>query len=138
MAEVKRFNTGRVKFTFTDENDEVFSSFWINPTDVNLIARAEEVSAYFDKRKDEIPEVMDTEAMQALNAEIEDKICYLLGYDARQDVFGAISATTISPDGEIFAWVLLDYIVEQLGPEMEKRRKKMQEGVAKYAQKYEK
>lgn len=132
----RQFNTGLIKFTFTDENGDVFSSFRMNPTDVNLLARAEEVSAYFEDRKDKVPENADGAALKAFNDEIEEKINYLLGYDVSKDIFGVITATTVNPDGEIFAWVVLDFIAEKLAPEMEKRAKKMQENVSKYTAKY--
>lgn len=137
MEANRQFNTGLIKFTFTDENGEVFSSFRMNPTDVNLLTRAEEVSAYFENRKDKVQENADGAALKAFNDEIEEKINYLLGYEASKDIFGTITATTINPDGEIFAWVVLDFIAEKLAPEMEKRAQKMQKNVSKYTAKYQ-
>lgn len=133
----KKFNTGRIRFTFKDENDEVFSSFKMNPTDANLIARLEEVSEYFEKRKDEIFEISSGKDAAKYNQEIEDKINYILGYDAGKEVFGEITATTISPEGEIFGMVLLDFIAEKLKPEIEKRKKSMNASIDKYTKKYE-
>lgn len=138
MEANRQFNTGLIKFTFTDENGEVFSSFRMNPTDVNLMARAEELADYFEKRKFEMPENATGADISKLNAEIEEKINYLLGYEASKDIFGTITATTVSPDGEIFAWVVLDFIAEKLKPEMEKRARQMQESVSKYTAKYTK
>ena len=101
MKTTKQFNTGVQKFTITDEDGDVISSFKMNPTDVNLMKRAEEVSEYFNSRN-----VRDgfanADELVAYNREIEEKINYLLGYDASNDIFGQITATTISPDGVIF------------------------------------
>lgn len=133
----RKFNTGRIKFTFTDENGEVFSSFRMNPTDANVIARAEEVSEYFNKRKLEVDEIASGKDLAKYNKEIEDKINYVLGYDASKEIFGEITATTISPDGEIFGVVLMDFIVEKLKPEIEKRKKTMNAAIEKYTKKYE-
>lgn len=138
MEATKQFNTGLIKFTFTDENGEIFSSFRMNPTDVNLLARAEEVSEYFENRKNNMTENASGAELKAFNDEIEEKINYLLGYDASKDIFGVITATTVNPEGEIFAWVVLDFITEKLAPEMEKRSKKMQENISKYTAKYNK
>lgn len=135
-AASKRFNTGRIKFTFTDEDGEVFSSFKMNPTDVNVIARAEEVSAYFEKRKSEVDEIASGKDLAKYNKEIEDEINYILGYDASKEIFGEITATTISPDGEIFGVVLMDFILEKLRPEIDDRKKMMSESVSKYTEKY--
>lgn len=133
----RKFNTGRIKFTFTDENGEVFSSFRMNPTDANVIARAEEISEYFNKRKLEVDEIVSGKDLAKYNKEIEDKINYVLGYDASKEIFGEITATTISPDGEIFGVVLMDFIVEKLKPEIEKRKKTMNAAIEKYTKKYE-
>lgn len=138
MEANRQFSTGLIDFTFTNENGEVFSSFRMNPTDVNLMARAEEVSAYFDSRKKDAPENASGAELKAFNDEIEEKINYLLGYEASKDIFGVITATTVSTDGEIFAWVVMDFIKEKLAPEIEKRAKKMQKNISKYTAKYQK
>lgn len=138
MNATRRFNTGVITFTFTDENDEVFSSFKMNPTDVNLLARAEEVSEFFDNLKDKAPDSSNGAELKVFNDEIENKINYLLGYDASNDIFGKITATSVSTDGEIFAFAVFDLIAEKLEPEMKKRAKAMKEKAAKYTAKYEK
>lgn len=138
MKANKQFSTGVIKFTFTDEDGEVFSSFKMNPTDVKLMSRAEEVAAYFEKRQNEEMNIETGEELVRYNNEIEEKINYLLGYDASNEIFGEITATTISPDGDIFAFVVLDFIMEKLKPEMEKRRKNMQKAINKYTEKYTK
>ena len=138
MEATRQFNTGLIKFTFTDENGDVFSSFRMNPTDVNLMARMEEVSAYFESRKKDAPEKASGSELKAFNDEIEEKINYLLGYEASKDIFGVLTATTVNPDGEIFAWAVMDFIAEKLKPEIEKRAQKMQANVSKYTAKYQK
>ena len=135
MKATKKFNTGVIRFTFTVEDGDVFSSFRMNPTDVNLIKRAEEVSEYFANKKVEGGFATAAE-LQAYNKEIEDKINYLLGYDAGSEIFGQITATTISPDGDIFAFVVLDYIIEKLQPEIQKRKQAMQNAADRYTRKY--
>ena len=136
MKATKQFNTGVIKFEFRDEDGEVFSSFKMNPTDVNLLKRMEEVADYFENRKFEVPEDVSGEELAAFNKEIEDKINYLLGYDAAKDIFSEITATTVSPDGDIFAFVVLESIADNLKPEMEKRKQSMANAAAKYTAKY--
>lgn len=137
MKTNRQFNRGIIKFTFTDEDGEVFSSFKMNPTDVNLMKRAEEVSEYFKNRKEDIPECTGTEELQEFNREIEDKINYLLGYDASSEIFSDdITATTVSQDGKIFAFEIFDFIAEKLEPEIEKRKNSMQKNIDKYTAKY--
>ena len=136
MKANKRFNTGVITFTFTNEDDEVFSSFKMNPTDINLVKRAEEVSEFFSEKAMKAGENATAAELAEINAEIEEKINYLLGYDAREEIFGNITATTVSEDGEIFANVLFEFILEKIQPEIEKRKQKMQAGVNKYTEKY--
>ena len=136
MKANKRFNTGVITFTFTNEDDEVFSSFKMNPTDINLVKRAEEVSEFFSEKAMKAGENATAAELAEINAELEEKINYLLGYDAREEIFGNITATTVSEDGEIFANVLFEFILEKIQPEIEKRKQKMQAGVNKYTEKY--
>ena len=43
---------GFLLFTFTNKQGEVFSSFKLNPTDINIAARAEELETVFEKAQD--------------------------------------------------------------------------------------
>ena len=38
-----KIDDGILTFTFTNNQNEIFASFRLNPTDVNIAARAEEV-----------------------------------------------------------------------------------------------
>ena len=101
--------TGIQTYNFTDENDHVFASFRLNPTDVNLAKRALEVGDYFEHVKEAAPETV--EELSALDAEIAEKISYVLGYEA-SDIFGEVTATTVFPDGTVFAILVVDTIIE--------------------------
>lgn len=46
-----KIDDGILIFTFTNNEDEVFSSFKLNPTDINVAARAEELTEYFEQLK---------------------------------------------------------------------------------------
>lgn len=125
---------GLLTFTFTNKDGEVFSSFRMNPADVRLARRCEEVVQYFDERKNHAEERVTVADVVKYNDEIEEKINYLLGYDATESLFRApITATTIFPNGDIFAFVVLDTIAKAVRPELAKRKKKIQEGLEKYA-----
>lgn len=130
-----KVSLGRMTFTFTDENDEVFSSFRMNPADVNLAKRCEEVVAKYSGREDKtmttVSEVAD------YGAELEEQICYILGYDARESTFGEISALTVLPDGQLFGLLVLETIAEKVKPVVAERAKEMQAAVQKYTAKYE-
>lgn len=130
---------GLLTFTFTNHEGEVFSSFKMNPTDIKLAKRAEAISAYFEQRKNEVEDGDSAaEAIAKYNDEIEEKINELLGYRASETLFPApYTATTIFPNGSIFAFVVLDVISRALAPEIEKRNQKMRGRVSKYVSKYQ-
>lgn len=126
--------TGIQTYQFTDEEDHVFASFRLNPTDVNLAARALEVGEYFEHLGDKAP--ADIPGVVALNKEIEDKISYVLGYDA-SEIFGEVTATTVFPSGDIFAVVVVETIIEAVQPALKERQRKMEKASEKYLKQYE-
>lgn len=141
MAKVinTKIDDGILVFTFTNNKGEVFSSFKLNPTDINVAARAEELEECFEQFKVSVQKVTSGKEMAELNKQIEDKINYLLGYEASKDLFKEpITATTVFGNGQVFAYIVLDKITEAIAPEIEKRKKKMQAAVNKYTEKYEK
>jgi len=125
---------GFLLFTFTNKQGEVFSSFKLNPTDINIAARAEELETFFEQAQESVKNVSSSKEMAEIN---KDKTNYMLGYEASKDLFKEpITATTVFGNGQVFAYIVLDKINEALTPEIEKRKKKMQEVVNKYTEKY--
>lgn len=134
-----KIDDGILTFTFTNNQNEIFASFRLNPTDVNIVARAEEVSAFFEKTEETVKNVTSAKEAAKLNELIQDKINYLLGYEASKDLFREpITATTVFGNGQMFANIVLDKVADAIAPEIEKRRKKMQAEVDKYTEKYTK
>lgn len=130
-----KVSLGRMTFTFTDENDAVFAFFRMNPADVNLAKRCEEVADKYSNREEKN---FSTAAEAAeYGAELEEQICYILGYDARENVFGEVPALTVLPDGNLFAFIVLETIAEKVRFEIEKRREKANAAISKYTAKYE-
>lgn len=134
-----KIDDGILTFTFTNNQNEIFASFRLNPTDVNIAARAEEVSAFFEKMEETVKNVASAKEAAKLNELIQDKINYLLGYEASKDLFREpITATTVFGNGQMFANIVLDKVADAIVPEIEKRREKMQAEVDKYTEKYTK
>lgn len=134
-----KIDDGILTFTFTNNQGEVFASFKLNPTDVNIAARAEEVSEFFEHLNESASKVETFKDVAKLNELIQDKINYLLGYEASKDLFKEpITATTVFEDGRMFVHIVMDKIADAIAPEVEKRRKKMQAAVDKYTEKYTK
>ena len=133
MANNIKVKTGIQTYTFTDEDDHVFSSFRLNPTDVNLAARAFEVGDWFEHVGEQ--KVETAEDLAKLNKDIEEKISYVLGYEA-SDIFGEVTATTVFPDGTVFAYLVLDKILNEIEPAIQKRKAKLEKASEKYLEKY--
>lgn len=73
----------------------------------------------------------------AFNETVEAKVCYILGYDARSELFGRIAATAILPDGRPFVCVVLDAISGELNRAEQERRDKRMEAVKRHTAKYQ-
>lgn len=71
-----KIDDGILTFTFTNNQNEIFASFRLNPTDVNIAARAEEVSAFFEKMEETVKNVASAKEAAKLNELIQDKINY--------------------------------------------------------------
>lgn len=127
-----RIETGVKEFQFVDQNNHVFCAFKVNPTDINLAARAAEVGELMQGLS---TDNLTIEQTAELNREIEDKITHVLGTD-HDSVFGEISATTIFPDGSMFAQIVLDKIIETVEPALKERQAKMQAASDKYLARY--
>lgn len=130
------FDTGIMKFQFTDEDGDIVSFFRLNPTDIAMVKRAEGMQKFFNELKQPTGD-FSVEQFEKLNDRIEDEVCRLLGYDAKKDVFGWLSATTVLPDGNMFGLLILETISDAVKPELEKRSRSMRESVEKYTKKYE-
>lgn len=138
MASVNTsISSSLMTFNFRDEDDTVVASFKMNPADVKLAKRCEELAAYFEKLHEALPEQHSMDDMVKLNDEMEEKICYLLGYNARQSLFGMISATSIMADGKMFVVTVVDVITENIAPVVKQRVEAMAAAVEKHTAKYE-
>lgn len=124
-------------FRFTDGDGEVLASFRMNPGDIKLAHRCQEISSFFENLSKNTPEHATIEDAVKFNDELEEKFCYLLGYDAKQSLFGLLSATSIMEDGNMFAVHVLDKITEHVGPEIQKRKQAMSAAVSKHIAKYQ-
>ena len=139
MAQTVNTNLGSsiLKFTFTDDDGEVVASFRLNPADVRLAGRVQEAANLFRKAAQSAPEQATVADILKYNNNVEEEICRVLGYDAHQELFGFMSATTILEDGEMFSQKILDMISEAVLPEIQKRKAALAAAVKKHTAKYE-
>ena len=75
----------------------------------------DEVIEYFKQFEDSIQKSTSGKEIAELNKQIEDKINYLLGYEASKDLFKEpITATTVFGNGQVFTCIVLDKIAEAI------------------------
>ena len=139
MAQTVNENLGSsiLKFQFTDDDGKVVASFRLNPADVRLAGRVQEAANLFRKAAQSAPEQATVADILKYNNNVEEEICRVLGYDAHQELFGFMSATTILEDGEMFAQKILKKIEEAVLPEIQKRKAALAAAVKKHTAKYE-
>lgn len=134
----KKIDDGILTYEFENSEGEVFSSYRINPTDIKMIERSEEVSKRFESLAKDAPEMETEKQLAQYNNFIEEQFNYLLGYEASKDLFvPPMTATTVLPSGDIFAFLVMDSILDIIQPELEKRMKKAEAAASKYLKKYE-
>lgn len=133
----KQVDDGVLTFEFTNNAGDVFSSFKINPTDIRMIARCEEVSRKLETIREDAPEMGTAADIAKYNDLIEEQLNYMLGYDAAKGLFiPPMTATTILPSGQIFAFLIMDTVIDLIRPELEKRQQRMESTMDKYLSKY--
>ena len=127
--------TDKKTFTFTDQSGEVVASCVLHSADIGTYQRCMKVMEYFQGNPAEGVETLEQYA--AFNETIEVKVCYILGYDARSELFGRIAAAVVLPDGRPFVRVVLDAIAGELNRAEQERRDKRMEAVQKHTAKYQ-
>lgn len=128
---------GLIPFTFSDNSGRLLASFEMNPADVNVAARCEEVGAFFTERAKSMGDSLTD--VRKYDAELAEKLNYVLGYGPDYKLFKPpMSATTVLPSGDLFAVVIFERIAEVVRPEVQKRKQAMQKAAEKYIAKYAK
>lgn len=128
--------TGAMKYTLTDDDGEIISTFSVLPADVRTGSRFMEVSEWFSKMADSAPENATVEEAREFNDVLEDKLCYVLGEKARVGLFAVLPATYLTPRGNLFATEVFEVLSETIGPEIKARHAKTMEAASKYTAKY--
>ena len=128
--------TGMMKFSLTDDDGESVASFRLNPTDVRMASRFQEVAGWFENLSKNAPSTATVEEVKSYNDALEEKLAYILGGNSRETLFGVIPAVNIMPSGLLFAVEVFDKLTEVVIPEIINRRQKMQTAVSKHTIKY--
>ena len=74
--------------------------------------------------------------MLEVNNAIQQKIDYLLGTENNTVFVKPLTATTIMPDGRLFAELLMETVLNAVEPEIKKRAESQKKRLDKYTSKY--
>lgn len=129
-------DTGLITFRYTNNDDEVIAKFTINPTDIRLMKRCEEVSKDFEELSGRFKGATSTDDVMELDRLISEKIDYMLGTTEHSIFDGLLTATTFLPDGRLFSEVIMDTVLTALEPEILKRNEAIEKQMKKYTDKY--
>lgn len=130
---------GLEEYTIEDKKGNILGKFEMNPSDMEMAKRYEEVAEAVSHIMDSVDEsknIVDilTEAEDKLSEQID----YLFNAKVSQNFFSITSPFTVLASGEFFIENVLNAIGGLIEAETGKRFKKIQSKVAKYTVKYQK
>lgn len=115
----------------TDGSGTKVGAAFINTKDIRIPSRITEIIEYM---KSLDVDGADYDSLLKFDKALEDKFCYLFGYDCRRSLFGVVSPTT--PCGGKFAAVLIvEKVMECLSDEVKKKAAQRTEKINQYVEK---
>lgn len=128
---------GLEEFEIVDKNDKLLGKFEMNPGDLEMIKRYEEVAEKFNHIGDDIDENESTEVILAkAEARVYELIDYLFNAEISNSFFSITSPFTPLKSGEYYIENVLNAIGKLIEDESGKRFKKVQAKMNKYTEKY--
>lgn len=119
-------------------NGRAVGSFWVNPSDIDIIRRFDRVTEEFNKL--EFPEESEGEEYLLKLAEVGDRVQelfdVLLGEGAAENLFAQSSPFAFASNGDFYCENVLNSIssllVELFGERIEKKAARINKATAKY------
>lgn len=128
---------GLEKFTIEDKKGTVLGEFEMNPSDMELVKRYEQVADAISHVSDGIEKEEDIAiALVKIENKVKEQINYLFNADVADNFFSITSPFTLLANGDFFIENVLNAIGELIKAETGKKFKKIQTKVNKYAVKY--
>lgn len=128
-----KIDSGIITRTFTDEDDHVFCKYRINPSDLATARRFMECAEFFETAFEHSETIED---IARVEVEMQEKLSYVLGYSAVDEIFGEVHALNILASGEYFIEYLIDDIASILGETTPKRQEAAKRKAQEYLKKY--
>lgn len=122
---------------FADADGFVIGRLKINLTDIRLVNKLKNISEFFAAYQMQ-SDGSGLDKMAALDAELEEKFSYLLGYDCRDTLFGVLPPTAIFEDGEMFAIKIINVLGETISEQVKAKAAERAAAIAQYTAKHQK
>lgn len=127
-------DTGALMVNLRDNTGEVIGQFRFNPTDLDILQRA---NVFIEKMNSiAVPSAEDYEALQEVTSQVKELFDYLLNYKVSDQIFAKCNPFSPNTEGDFYCEVVMDGIAkiieDTMGKRIEKKRVKIQKAVAKY------
>lgn len=130
---------GLEEYTIEDKKGNVLGKFEMNPSDMEMAKRYEEVAEAVSHIMDSVDERKDiVDILTEAEDKLSEQIDYLFNAKVSQNFFSITSPFTVLASGEFFIENVLNAIGGLIEAETGKRFKKIQSKVVKYTVKYSK
>lgn len=116
-----KIKTGDVNYELKDERGEHIGSIAFNPSDYDLIRRADEIESWFKSL--DITEEITMDEFFAITDKIKAQFDYLCNRNVSADLFSVCNPLTSLQDGSFYFAQILEIIIELVRTETTKRMK---------------
>lgn len=139
MQEIKDIiiDDGIQTYRIKNQRGQEIGTFDINPADLDMVHRFEEVAAYLEGLSAELEKEADAEkAFEKASEEIKEKFDYLFKAEVSKSFFSVMNPFTPLASGEFFIENVVDAIGKVVQDVFKVRTRKVNARVNKYTDKY--
>lgn len=139
MAKQVKTNVAVEEYEFLDANDNVMFKIALNPGDVGIASRYEEVVDYLNSLNIPADEGVDIGVeLDKIKTELGAKLDNVFNMPISSQIFSVMHPFAVLADGRLYIEEIVDKICGVIEAELNVRTKKVQSRLAKYAAKYHK
>lgn len=139
MAKQVKTNIAVEEYEFLDANDNVMFKIALNPGDVGIASRYEEVVDYLNSLNIPADEGADIGIeLDKIKTELGAKLDNVFNMPISSQIFSVMHPFAVLADGRLYIEEIVDKICGVIEAELNVRTKKVQSRLAKYTAKYHK
>lgn len=139
MAKQVKTNVAVEEYEFLDANDNVMFKIALNPGDVGIASRYEEVVDYLNSLNIPADEGVDIGVeLDKIKTELGAKLDNVFNMPISSQIFSVMHPFAVLADGRLYIEEIVDKICGVIEAELNVRTKKVQSRLAKYTAKYHK